>query len=423
MDFIGLIKEYQHCDCGMKHESALKDVQIGSGIVRNVGKILKKNGFPKKLLLVADKTTFAVADGIVDSLADFDLQFKIYDELRVATMDNVREIEKYVEDGAEGVISVGTGSLNDPCRLACANKGVPFCIFATAPSMDGFASDTAPIVDNNFKSSYQAKSPDVIIADTKILAEAPSELKSSGFGDMIAKYVALIDWKVSHIVSGEHLCKRVYNLTRYAVDRVFSMADKITARNEEAAAAVFEGLLLTGIAMGFVKTSRPGSGTEHIMAHYVECKQLFDGIIPNYHGEDVGVFTLIMTKYYNALLEVEKIKCHEERTDWAKVYEVYGQLSEDVRRLNTPDTITDGVNPAVLEEKWTEIKEIIRSVPSYEEMREKMKVAGCKLTIDDIGKPRALIEECFTYHPYMRRRLSLKRLTNMMELPEIDLPF
>ena len=50
--------------------------------------------------------------------------------------------------------------------------------------MDGFASYSAPIVDGNFKITYPAKCPEVIIADTDILAASPARLKSAGFGDM-----------------------------------------------------------------------------------------------------------------------------------------------------------------------------------------------------------------------------------------------
>ena len=75
--------------------------------------------------------------------------------------------------------------------------------------MDGFASYNAPLTDANFKITYSAKAPEVIIADTKILAASPAELKSAGFGDMIGKYVGLIDWQVSSLVSGEYYCEKV----------------------------------------------------------------------------------------------------------------------------------------------------------------------------------------------------------------------
>lgn len=56
--------------CGLNHETAIKDIHIGSGFVSRVGKILKTNGFPKKLLLLADKNTLKVSNGIEKSLKD-----------------------------------------------------------------------------------------------------------------------------------------------------------------------------------------------------------------------------------------------------------------------------------------------------------------------------------------------------------------
>ena len=323
-------------------------------------------------------------------------------------------IEDMLENGIEAVLSVGTGSLNDIARLACARKSAPLCLFATAPSMDGFASYGAPIVDGNFKITYSAKCPEVIIADTKILANAPADLKSAGFGDMVSKYIALIDWRVSHLVKGEEYCEKVAALTRFAVDHVMEMADKITKNNEESAAAVFEGLLLTGIAMSFTKTSRPGSGTEHIMAHFIECVELLENKIPDYHGEDVGVTTLIVLKYYKGLAKLQRPKFQQEKVDWNDVYAAYGALAEDVKKINANGTSTDGVIPEFCEKNWDKIVEIINGVPSAEEVEAAMKKAGCKLTAEEIGKAPDLMAKAWKYHPYMRNRLSLRRLADMI---------
>ena len=417
LDFQKLIAEYTPCACGQKHECAIRDIVIGSGTVHAVGDVLKRNAFPKRLLVMADKTTLAAADGILDSLADFDITMKIYDTLRVATMDDVRGVEAYF-DRCDAVLAIGTGSVHDPCRLACARKDKPLALFATAPSMDGFASYSAPIVDGNFKTTHPAKCPEVILADTKILAAAPAQLKSAGFGDMVSKYVALIDWQVSHLLTGESYCQRVADLTRRAADRIMQQADCITANDEAAAGAIFESLLLTGIAMSFTKTSRPGSGTEHILAHYWECKELLEGKIPNYHGEDVGVATLLILDYYNKLAQLPAVTAHREQNDWEEIYRVYGALAPDVQKLNTPDTITDAIDPRDIERHWPEIVQIIRSVPTADECCAAMRKAGCKLTPDEIGKTPAFITESFRYHPYMRRRLSLKRVSHMIDLPK-----
>ena len=414
LNFRALIDSFRDCGCGMDHRCGIHDIRIGSGLVTQVGEILRENGFPRRLLLIGDRDTLAAAAGLEESLTGFEVTRHCYDTLRVATMDDVRLVEDYL-DRVDAVVAVGAGSIHDPSRLACARRNKPLCLFATAPSMDGFASYNAPIVDGGFKTTHAAKCPEVIIADTKILAAAPKALKSAGFGDMISKYIALIDWQVSHLVTGETYCPRVAELTRTAVDRLMTMADRVTLEDEETAAAVLESLLMTGIAMSFTRTSRPGSGTEHILAHYWECIELLEGKIPNFHGEDVGVATLLTLREYEDLASRETVTAHPEVNDWDAVYKAYGPLAGDVRKLNTPDTITDGIEPRVIEEKWPEIRAIVRSVPDYDACYRAMKAAGCKTTIAEIGKDPAFVAESLLYHPYMRRRLSLRRVARMVD--------
>ncbi|MBQ8393457.1 MAG: iron-containing alcohol dehydrogenase [Clostridia bacterium] len=416
-DIMNIIRDFRTgCPCGREHETTVKDVRIGSGIVTEVGKILKENGFTKKLLLVADKNTLKASEGIIESLSDFDIEYKLYDELRVAEMKHVEEIEALISGREISVLSVGTGSLNDPCRLACARQNKLFCIFGTAPSMDGFASYSSPIVANGFKASYDAKSPEVIIADTKILAKAPAHLKSAGFGDMIAKYIGICDWEISHILTGEYYCEKISEYVRKTVDELLSMADRVTVEDETTAGMIFDKLLKTGIFMSFTKNSRPASGSEHIIAHLIECLELPHGIIPNFHGEDVGVCTLAMLKYYKDLARHESITAVKETVDWNRVYEVYGEeMAPDVRKLNTPSTITDDVELSDLESKWQKIREIIGKLPDYDRCYDAMKRAGCKTTIEEIGKSRELFDTCVEYSPFMRRRLTLLRMQRMIK--------
>lgn len=414
-DIMKIIEDFkQECPCGRKHETAIKDVRINSGLVHKVGEILRENNFSSNLLLVADKNTLKAADGIVESLQGYNVEYKIYDNLRVATMELVEETESLLSGRDISVLSVGTGSLNDICRLSAARQNKKLCIFATAPSMDGFASYSSPIVCNCFKASYAAKSPEVIIGDTKILAAAPNELKSAGFGDMVAKYVGLADWQISALLTGEYYCERIASLTRTAVDELMNMADKVTENDEYTAGKIFEALLKTGVGMSFSKNSRPASGSEHIIAHLIEGIELRDNIIPNYHGDDIGCCTLETLKFYNSLAERECIETQDENIDWDDIYNFYGNMADDARKLNSPDNIIDEVDKDMLRECWGDIVKIIHSVPSYEECKNAMIKAGCKITITDIGKDVSFFKKCMAYSPYMRRRLTLLRLKNMI---------
>ncbi|MBE7035973.1 MAG: sn-glycerol-1-phosphate dehydrogenase [Ruminococcaceae bacterium] len=406
----------QGCDCGKKHETAICDIEISSGAVHRVGEILKKNGFSRNLLLVADENTLKAAEGITESLEGFSVTYKLYKNLRLATMEEVEAVEALIAGKDISVLSVGTGSLNDTCRLAAARQDKKLCIFATAPSMDGFASYGSPIVCNGFKATYAAKSPEVVIGDTKILAAAPNELKSAGFGDMVAKYVGLVDWQISTLLTGEYYCEKIASLTRDAVDELMDMADKVTANDEYTAGKIFEALLKTGIGMSFAQNSRPASGSEHIISHLIECVELRDGILPNFHGDDIGVCTLAMLKFYQELSEAETIDTQNETVDWDEVYAFYGEMAEEVRKLNEPENIVDDVDKDDLKNKWPQIVNIIKSVPSYETCKDAMKRAGCKITVEDIGKNEKLFENCIKFSPYMRKRLTLLRLRDMIKI-------
>ena len=414
MDLKELKERFSRCECGEEHRLDIKDIATGSGITADTGEILRRNGFKKRLLLVADENTLSAARGIESALSRFDVEFKIYKNLRQAEMSEAEKIRALAEN-AEGIISVGTGSLNDICRMAAAKGNKPFAIYATAASMDGFASYSAPLTDGNFKVTYPAKSPEVIIADTRVLAAAPAVLKSAGFGDMVGKYTGLIDWQVSHILTGEYYCEKVAELTRSAADRIMSLADRITADDEESAAAVFEALLLTGIGMSFTRTSRPASGTEHILSHYWECKKLLAGELSDFHGRKVGVATLYIMRLYGELYKKERVRAHGDATNWEEVYADYGALAPEVKRLNTPRTVTDGLDPAALERNWDKVREIIASSPSYEEIRAAMIKAGCAMDNNDIGVSDKLRDSGLKYHPYMRNRMSLRRLLPMID--------
>lgn len=412
-----IIASLQDCPCGRPHECELKAVECDSGNVNRAGQLLAKHDFPRHILLVADENTMAAADGITLSLdkAGYRVKTKLYKDLRVADMEQVRELEPLMQD-VDGVLSVGTGSLNDICRLSTFRQKKDFAIFATAPSMDGFASGSTPITENNFKVSYTAHQPSVIITDTSILAASPQVLKSAGFGDMIAKYTGLVDWQVSNLTTGEYLCKRIFDLTRDALMRIVALADKITQTDEEAAAAVFESLVLTGIAMRVAGCTRPGSGTEHVVSHFWECKKLEEGHISDFHGKKCGVATVLVNRVYHEMVSREEVEPHEEDLDWDEIRAAYGpRLSAEMMKYNTPTTITSETTPEILKKSWQQIRRIVKEqLPGDAELLALMKRAGCATTIEKIGVSPELGALGLKYHPFMRRRMTLMRLKNML---------
>ena len=159
-----------------------------------------------------------------------------------------------------------------------------------------------------------------------------------------------------------------------------------------------------------------------MVSHYLECYKLARGVWPEFHGKKVGVATLIINKAFRNLADrVERVTATEDKTDWDAVYAAFDKTQlEDVKKLNTP-TITDKVSPALLEEKWQEIRELIwKMLPETDSLLEMMKTAGCATTIEEVHVSEELLATALRYHSYMRYRLLIPRLMPMLGLDIMD---
>ena len=423
MDLKKILHSLENCPCGRKHTFVTEVAEIGHGVKERAGKILADAGFPKKVLIVSDDNAMRAADGLLPVLeaAGFEMKKLVYKNMMYAKIEQVREVEALLGD-VDGVIAVGTGSVDDICRVASFNQKKKFAIFATAPSMDGFASDSAPIIENNFKTSVYVEQPMAILADTEILAKAPTELKAAGFGDMVAKYIGIFDWRLSHMLTDEYYCPAVAEITMQGVNKIMALADKVTGEDEEAAGNIMEGLILSGLGMKLAGCSRPASGAEHVVSHYWECYKLARGIWPEFHGKKVGVATVLINRiYHNIADRVPEIDPIPDPTDMEEVKAAFDPSQVDeVVRLNTP-AITADIDLARLKRIWPDVRKMINEIlPSDEKLMRLMKAAGAVTEPEDVHVTPELMEKGLKYHSYMRKRILLTRLLPMMQLDIMD---
>jgi len=407
------IVSLKDCPCGYQHPEIKMTVKIGRGLLPKSAEILKN--FPKKILVVADNNTLKASDGLLDVLKNggFDVSLHCYENCLEANINDVKEIEKLLQN-QEGVLAVGTGSIGDICRMASFNANKAFAIFATAPSMDGFASNAAPIIFGNFKETVQCHGPSVIIGDTDIMAKAPAVLKSSGFGDVIAKYVALLDWKIAAMISDEYYCPQVAQMVNDALEKTMSLADSVTKEDPETAQALMEALVVSGLCMILAGSTRPASAAEHLVSHYWEIKKLERQERMPLHGEKVGLGTLMITSLYHKVAE-QTPSFGSDNVDWDAVYAAYGpNFKKEIDQYNNP-SIMDTVDVTLLKEKWPEICQLIKKeLPTYNKLLKLMQTAKAITTLEGIEVDKQLAAEAVEFHPYMRYRINLSRLIPML---------
>ena len=407
MDFSKI--NIKNCPCGQTHTEVDISVNIGEGFIGRVGEFL--TNFPRELLIVADKNTLAASEGILNNLesAGFNFSLQVYDN---CTEANIREVKKIEELECEAILAVGSGSIGDICRLAAFNKNKKFAIFATAPSMDGFASSVAPITVNNIKENFLCRPPSVIIADTNILAKSPNKFKSAGFGDIMAKYIALAEWKIAHIITGEPYCETIASIMNDALQKTVAIADSVTSADTKAAAALMEALTLAGVVMARAGHTRPAAAIEHLIAHFWENEKLSKGLHSAFHGEKVGVATLLAAKLYGNLINgvYGMPRLQEDNTNWEEVYAAYPEAAREfIRKQNEPSPLNE-IDKNALLAKSAQIANIIKTEISYENINDLLKRAGCKRHISEIDIDEELAISALKYHAYSRRALHLTRL-------------
>ena len=114
------------------------------------------------------------------------------------------------------MVAVGSGVINDSVKFVTSRSGLPYIIVATAPSMDGYVADGAPIFSQGYKYSPVAHLTYGLVGDTDILKTAPQDLIQAGYGDVVGKITAIADWDLSVKANNDYRCDTCVTLVTRA---------------------------------------------------------------------------------------------------------------------------------------------------------------------------------------------------------------
>ncbi len=366
------------CSCGKVHTCDINYVYIEKGAISYLKEICKNY---KNILIVADENTFSAAgEKTVAALSDKQIKKIIFTgkKVLVPNEDAINTVTENLKD-IDIIVGIGSGVIQDLCKYVSFYNNVPYLVVATAPSMDGYASDGAAMITDGMKVTYKAGLPRAIIADTSVLCNAPIDMIKAGYGDIIGKFSALNDWKLSQCVNGEYFCDYIYNLTMEQIDRTLKLASGILERNEESIKTLMEALVIIGILMSFAGSSRPASGSEHHLSHFFEITGIIDNTKYFPHGIDVAYSTVITAEIREKLLANKfpsKIFRDTREIYESKIKSVYKQVADGC--IGLQDKVGNYANDRlnVYFEKETEIRKILQEMPASKVICEMLSLVG-----------------------------------------------
>ena len=411
------------CDCGHTHEAPLKKVLVSKDAIYELPAILKELGFAKPFL-ISDSITYKIAgEKCMDILKNAGINAEII-QLTHMGFDEATLGELVINMPADTdiVVAVGTGTINDMTRYFSFKMGRPFMTVATAAPMDGFASSIAAIMVNNLKTTFDAQTPVAIIGDTEILKGAPYSMIAAGLGDLVGKTTCLCDWRISHIITGEHSCENIIHLVEDNVNRVLESANLAKDRDPEVLGNIMEGLVLAGTAMSLNGNSRPASGCEHHMSHYWEMIFEQKGERPAPHGTQVSVGTVLVLKAVEELLKnpidfeaARRAAATYDQVAWEeKMHEAYGPAAPGVIALEEKAKKNEIQGRLAridaLEKNWNAIEALLKGLPSSESIMEILQSLSSPCLPHEIRVDKELTKKTFMCCKEVRNRYTILQM-------------
>lgn len=309
------------CSCGRIH-SFQADIYAGKGAIDKLPHYIQKYNAGRAFILSDTNTYKAAGSRVCEILRQANIDFLSFSFTHSPVEPDEYSVGSAImhyDSGCDIIVGVGSGVVNDIGKIVSLVSGKPYIIVATAPSMDGYASASSSMTRDGLKISLPSRSADVIIGDTDILCQAPLHMMKSGLGDMLAKYVSICEWRIAHIITGEYYCEEIAQLIRSALKHCIDNADGLLKRDPAAVQAVFEGLVIGGVAMNYAGLSRPASGVEHYISHVLDMRGVEFGTPVELHGIQCAIGTLLSVRLYEKIKKT--VPCAEKAIKYAEAFD------------------------------------------------------------------------------------------------------
>jgi len=296
------------CGCGDAHHLDTRTVIVSRGALEESAELLGRSvGREKKLWMLSDQNTEAAAGGrwkkavgrgnLVERVLPGKPKVHPSEELADQLSSEARQA------GPDLLVSVGSGVISDLVKRMSLKLSIPNWCVATAPSVDAYSSGTSAINFNNFHGSMPARASEVIVCDLEVMEKAPREMHLGGLGDLLAKFLAYLDWNLARALTGEHYCALVSDAALQSARTALSAARRLQGDPAEAARTLTDAALASGFAMQAIAGSRSAATAEHTMAHFWESAHSVRNPRWDLHGILTGAASRIMLPAYRAVFD------------------------------------------------------------------------------------------------------------------------
>lgn len=255
-------------------------VRMKPGALDRLGLYLARAQHHRVALIYSSGLVSNLLDRMRASLSEHDVAIDYEADIEEASFEQAARRLGELPESSQAIVGMGGGKALDTAKYIAFLARRPYYAVPTSLSNDGFCSPQSSLTFEGRRRSLAARLPSGVIIDTEVCLRAPLPLWWSGVGDLVAKITAIYDWKLAFHAKQETVNDLAALLSDATVRQFMSRPE----RDLEGMRLLGTSLMLNGIAMEIGGTSRPASGSEHLLSHALD--QLSE--TPRLHGLQVG---------------------------------------------------------------------------------------------------------------------------------------
>jgi glycerol-1-phosphate dehydrogenase [NAD(P)+] len=262
-------------------------VRVKPGALDRVGIYAERDRLMRVVLFFSQDLIPQLMERLTASLEARDV--RVLQQVSIESISSEKTIELFQDcpRNADAIIGFGGGKALDVAKYIAFLSRVPYLAIPTSLSNDGFCSPQSSLTIGGRRRSLPSAVPFGVILDTAVCLNAPKIVWHSGVGDLVSKFTAVLDWKMAFHATGTPVDDFAALLSDASVYQFLAWP----RHDQEGMKLLGTALLLNGIAMSICGSSRPASGSEHLISHALD----EIGKRPRPHGLQVGVATYLIS--------------------------------------------------------------------------------------------------------------------------------
>lgn len=262
-------------------------VRVKEGALDRLGIYLRRDERREVAVLISQGLQAPLPERVAAGLKAEGVTAAAWIEIAENDVESAARLYTELPRNVSAIVGIGGGKALDVAKYVGFLGRLPYYSVPTSLSNDGFCSPQSSLTVRGTRRSLPAAVPYGVIVDTDVCLAAPRVLTLSGIGDLVAKFTAVFDWKLSFRRTGELVNDFAALLSDGSVHAFLSRP----TFDPEGIRLLATALILNGVAMEMSGSSRPASGSEHLISHALDAVT----IRPRLHGLQVGVATYWMS--------------------------------------------------------------------------------------------------------------------------------